>query len=318
MVISMNRKKQSPKKISNIFAWHGQAFFYSLGKLCLQPLANFMTIAVIGIALALPATLFILLQNIQTLSAGWNNKAQISLFLKQDITDQQAHILQQQLRTQSAIAKVTYISPAQGLAEFAKQSGFGNVLQQLNSNPLPGVLLVEPAIRVNTPLRMHQLVVQLKQLPEVDIAQLDMGWVKRLFGIINLAEHSVFALGFLLALTVILVVGNTIRLSIQNARDEIEIAKLVGATNAFVRRPFLYTGIFYGFFGALVAYLLVDLLLLWLSSPVATLSGLYQSGFYLQGFSLLSSEILFLIGMGLGWFGSWLAVTRQLKKIEPS
>lgn len=303
--------------MNSIFSRHAQAFFFSLGKLWRQPLANFMTIAVIGIALALPATLFILLQNIQNLGAGWDNKAQVSLFLKQTITNDQAHVLQQQLQSQSNIGKVTYVSPEDGLAQFEKQSGFGNVLQQLNSNPLPAVLLVEPADNIHSPLLIHALVEQLKQLPQVDVAQLDMGWVKRLFGIINLAEQGVVALGFLLALTVILVVGNTIRLSIQNRRDEIEVTKLVGASNSFVRRPFLYTGILYGFLGALIAYLLVTILLMWLSGPVESLSGLYQSSFYLQGFSLFSSEILLIIGMALGWLGAWIAVARQLRKIEP-
>lgn len=311
-------KKQSPKSLNNLFARHGQAFFSSLGRLWRQPLANFMTIAVIGIALALPATLYILLQNIQQVSHGWDNKAQISLFLKQDVNASQVQVLQQQLMLDQAIGKVKYISPSQGLKEFESQSGFGNVLQQLHSNPLPAVLVVEPGLMVNTPLAIHELLNQLKQLPQVKMAKLDMGWIKRLFGLINLAEHAVWALGFMLGVAVILIVGNTIRLSIQNRRDEIEVTKLVGATNAFVRRPFLYTGIFYGFFGALIAYSLVNLLLFWLAQPVANLAGLYESSFTLSGFSLFSSEMLFLIGMGLGLLGSWIAVARQLRRIEPS
>ncbi len=311
-------KKQSPQFINGFLAKHGQAFFFSLGKLWRQPLANIMTIAVIGIALALPATLFILLKNVQNLSQGWHDQAQISLFLNQDVSSDQAHSLKQQLQSNNNIAQVIYISPEQGLKQFEKQSGFGNVLQQLNNNPLPGVLEVVPASALNSPIEIQALVEQLKQLPEVDVAKLDMGWVKRLFGIINLAQNAVWGLALLLAVAVILIVGNTIRLSIQNHKDEIEITKLVGATDAFVRRPFLYTGILYGFFGALIAYLLVGFLLVILSNPIANLSNLYQSDFVLSGFSLFSSEMLFMIGMGLGLFGAWLAVARQLRKIEPS
>lgn len=304
--------------LNSFFAKHGQAFFFSLGKLWQQPLANIMTIAVIGIALALPAILFILLQNMQNLSQGWQDQAQITLFLKQTISDEQVQNLQQQLQNNSAIATVTYISPKQGLEQLEEQSGFGNALQQLNQNPLPGVLEIVPANTLNSPIQIQALLEQLKQLPEVDIAQLNMGWIKRLFGIINLAQNAVWGLAVLLGIAVILIVGNTIRLSIQNHKSEIEITKLVGATNAFVRRPFLYTGILYGFFGAVIAFVLVNCLLVLLSYAVASLSNLYQSNFILSGFSLFSSEMLFVAGMALGLFGSWLAVARQLKRIEPT
>lgn len=316
--IMPKKMQKEPRKMDSIFAKHGQAFFWSLGRLWRQPFANLMTIAVIGIALALPATLYILLQNIQILSQGWNNNAEITLFLNQNITLQQVKVLEQQLNLQSNINKVTYISPEAGLKQFEQQSGFGNILRQLHSNPLPAVLVIQPGLNINTPLAIHQLLEQLQALPQVNLAQLDMGWIKKLFAIIALARHGVFALAILLAVAVVLIIGNTIRLSIQNRRDEIEVTKLVGATDAFVRRPFLYTGILYGFFGALIAYLLVNLLLMFLSGPVTRLTGLYQSSFFLRGFNLFSSEILFIIGMILGLAGSWLAVARQLKCIEPS
>ncbi len=305
-------------KMDSLFARHGQAFFSSLGRLWREPLANLMTIAVIGIALALPATLYVLLQNVRNISEGWNHNAQITLYLKQSVRSGEVQVLKQQLDLQNNIGKVTYISPQQGLAQFEKQSGFGDILQQLHKNPLPEVLVVQPGTNVSSPLQIHTLLSQLKALPQVELAQLNMGWIKRLFAIINLAEHGALALGAILGIAVILVIGNTIRLSIQNQRDEIEVTKLVGGTNAFVRRPFLYTGIIYGFFGALLAYILVSLLLFWLSAPVAKLAGLYQSSFVLSGFSLFSEEMLFIIGMVLGLVGSWIAVARQLRQIEPS
>lgn len=311
-------KNQNPQQMNSFFSRHGQAFFFSLGKLWRHPLANLMTIAVIGIALALPATLYLVLQNIQSVSSSWNDKAQITLFLRHDVTNPQAKMLAQQLRSENGVGKVSFVSPARGLKQFEKQSGFGNALQQLNRNPLPGVLLITPASGLTTPIEIQSLLEQLKQLPEVDLAQLDMGWIMRLFGIVNLIETAVWGLAFLLAIAVVLIVGNTIRMSIHGHRDEIEVTKLVGATDAFVRRPFLYTGILYGFFGAMIAYLLVNfLLLLLLSGSVAKLAALYQSNFALSGFNLFSAEILFLLGMGLGLLGAWIAVARQLRRIEP-
>lgn len=296
---------------------HGQAFFASLGRFFHYPLANIMTIAVIGIALALPTGLYVLLQNVKQISHGFDNSAQISMFLKMNVSSDQAQLLLQKLQQDATIAKATYISPDEGLKQFETQSGFGNVLLQLHSNPLPAVILVKPAVSLQTPLAIHQLLMRLKQLPDVQSVGLDMEWIKRLYGIINLAERGVWVLALLLALGVILIVGNTIRLIIQNNRLEIEVTKLVGASNAFIRRPFLYSGILYGFFGAWVAFLCVELLLGLLSTPVENLTGLYQSSFVLRGFNLFSTELLFLIGIGLGLSGAWLAVGKQLRRIEP-
>lgn len=305
------------RKLNNYLLRHCQAFFSSLGRLWRHPVANFLTIAVIGIALALPAGLYILLQNVKTISHRWDSTTQISLFLKSNISLDQAHMLVKQLQTDSDIQKVIYISPEQGLEQFEKESGFSDLLQQLHTNPLPGVITVLPSDNLNTPFSINQLVIRLKQLPQVDVARLDMEWIKKLYTMIDLAQRAVWALGILLALTVILIIGNTIRLSIQNARREIEVTKLVGATNAFIRRPFLYTGLLYGTIGAFIAYLLVNVLLIMLVGPIEKLAELYQSDYYLRGFSLFSTEILFIVGIVLGLLGSWLAVGRQLKEIEP-
>jgi len=296
---------------------HAQAFISSLGRLWRNPFANLLTVAVIGIALALPAVFYLLLQNIQSLSEGWDHDTQITLFLNMDVSPAQINLLRQQLQNNNAIGKINYVSAQQGLSQFANQTGFDNVLKQLNSNPLPAVLIVQPAATMTQPLALKSLLLQLQQYPQVDSAQLDMQWVKRLYGIINLAQHCIIALALLFALTVVLIVGNTLRLSIQNCRVEIEVTKLVGATNGFIRRPFLYTGIWYGFLGALLAYIVVSLLLAWIDKPVQNLVQLYSSNYYLQGLNLFATEMLFVVGMLLGFVGAWITVGHQLRQIEP-
>jgi cell division transport system permease protein len=142
-------------------------------------------------------------------------------------------------------------------------------------------------------------------------------WVKRLYQFMELGQRLVWALATLLGLAVLLIIGNTIRLSIESRRDEILVVKLVGGTDAFVRRPFLYTGIWFGLGGGIIAWLLLSMGLYWLSGPVETLISLYGSDFVLQGLSLSDSLMLIFDGVILGWLGAWLAVSRHLTKIKP-
>lgn len=300
---------------------HLQVFFYSLGQLWRTPLSTLMTAAVIGIALSLPAGLQVLLSNAQHLSQGWNGAAQISLFLKSGVNAGQARALARQLRQRTGITHVQYISKAEALAEFKRLSGFGAALTALDSNPLPAVLVIHPTLSSPSGTTgihsTRNLLARLRRLPQVDIAQLDMQWVKRLYAILDIVHRGVLLLAALLALAVILIVGNTIRLAIQSRREEIVVIKLIGGTDAFIRRPFLYTGFWYGLFGGIIAYVLIALALFALDEPVRQLAGLYGSGFQLHtlgagiSMTLLSGSIL------LGLLGSWIAVGRHLRAIEP-
>ncbi len=296
---------------------HLQVFFYSLGQLSRHPLSLFMTAAVIGIALALPTGLHVLLQNAQQISGGWDGAAQISLFLKKSVSNDQARTLARQLRRRNEIAKVSYISREQALQEFQQQSGFGDALKALKKNPLPSVLIVQPALAHSKPQQTAALLEELRRNSRVDIAQLDMQWVKRLYAIMDIVRRGVLVLAGLLALAVLLVVGNTIRLAIQNRRDEIVVMKLIGGTDAFIRRPFLYTGFWYGFFGALLAFIMVYTTLLLLSGPVEKLAALYHNNFELSRLDSGTALVLLLAGVMLGLVGSWLAVGRHLREIEP-
>ncbi|VAX08247.1 Cell-division-associated, ABC-transporter-like signaling protein FtsX [hydrothermal vent metagenome] len=296
---------------------HLQVFFYSLGQLSRQPMSLFMTAAVIGIALALPTGLHVLLQNAQQISGGWDGAAQISLFLKKSVTDKQAKNMANKLRQRKEIAKVSYVSREQALKEFQQQSGFGDALKALAKNPLPSVLIVQPALANSQPQQTAMLLEELQKNMRVDVAQLDMQWVKRLYAIMDIVRRGVVVLAGLLALAVLLVVGNTIRLAIQNRRAEIVVMKLIGGTDAFIRRPFLYTGFWYGFFGALMAFIMVYLALLLLSGPVEKLTALYHNNFELSRLDLSTVLVLMLTGVMLGLVGSWLAVGRHLRDIEP-
>ncbi|WP_372522947.1 permease-like cell division protein FtsX [Sulfuricaulis sp.] len=303
--------------IKNYLLRHAQVFFYSLGQLARTPVATFLSVAVIGITLALPAGLYVAIENVQRLASGWEDNGQISLFLKQDVPASAIEKLADKIRRLPAVSWVDYVSREAALTEFKRLSGFGEALNALDRNPLPAVLVVHPAATHAHPDKLQALLKDLRRFNEVDIAQIDLDWVRRLHAMLELARQGVLILAAGLALAVLLIIGNTIRLAVLNRRDEIEITKLIGGTNAFIRRPFLYTGTLQGLLGALLAWLLVGLGLLLLAAPINNLAGLYGSRFEAENLGILAT--LTLIGSGglLGWLGSRLAVGRHLRAIEP-
>ena len=276
-----------------------------------------MTWLVIGIALALPSGLFVALDNVASVSRGWDGAAQISLYVNKVVTEQDSRKLAKKLRLRHDIAEVSYISRSQALEEFQRLSGYGDVLSHLDQNPLPAVIVVKPVEQATFAAATETLYNELGALPQIEQAVIDLEWVQRLYHMMELGKRMTLALAVLLALGVLLVIGNTIRLAIENRRDEIVIVKLVGATNPFVRRPFLYTGLWYGLGGGIMSWLLITIGLFWLSEPVAELSGLYQSQFALQGLNLGQTLLLWLSSALLGLAGAWLAVSRHLSSIEP-
>ncbi len=288
----------------------------SLERLLLTPLQSLLTWLVVAIALALPASLFVAMDNMAQLGQGWQSQSQLSVFLHPRARVQAIETLRADILAQVDIESVEWISAERALEEFQQHSGLGDVLQSLDSNPLPPLLLVQPHIHVG-PERLAVLQQELSAEAIVEQVSIDMQWLQRLYQLLELGQCLVLALAGLLGAGVLLVIGNTIRLAIENRRDEIVIVKLVGGTDAFVRRPFLYTGIWYGLGGGLLALVLLGLALWWLSAPVAQLADLYQSDFRLQSLSL-SASVLLVVGAGLlGWLGAWLAVGRHLGAIEP-
>lgn len=297
---------------------HAQVALASLGRLFNNSLGSFMTCAVIGIALALPIGLHVILNNLQSISGGWDSGASISLFLQQTVSDDQAASLAEKLRLHQRIEKVELVTKQAALAEFRRLSGFGEALEALDNNPLPALLVIQPKTDYTSAETAQLLVRELGLLPEADIVQLDLQWVRRLQAITVIAQRAVLVLATLLGLAVLLIIGNTIRLEIQNRHAEIEITKLIGATNAFIRRPFLYTGFWYGLFGGIIAWLMVAISVTLLRGPVANLASLYESAFDLSSLGWLNVISLLAASAVLGLVGSWLAVGKHLSAVEPS
>jgi cell division transport system permease protein len=304
-------------KLDAYLTHHSTSAIDSLIRLLATPLQSFMTWMVIAIAVALPAALFIAFANIQHLGESWEGSSQISVFLRSETTDEKANALRNRLAARSDIAKVVYVSPAQGLAEFKAQSGLGEVVDSLDKNPLPGTLLVTPRLQNARDADIDKLQQSLVADPAVADVRLDMQWVKRLQQLMILGKKLVFGLGGLLTLGVLLVIGNTVRLAIENRRDEILVVKLVGGTDAYISRPFLYTGLWYGIGGGLLALVLLGLGFLWVSATVQQLAGLYQSTFNLQGLGVFGSMQLVLLAGLTGLLGAWIAVFQHLYQIQP-
>ena len=313
-----NADRKQPKQgfVSRLLEKHAQVFFFSLGRLYRNPIGTLLTAAVIGITLALPAGLHVVMKNLNAISYSWEGTLQASLFLTDSTGPDRGQNLAREIGKRKGIEQASYISKDQSLAEFKALSGFGEALDVLDDNPLPAVIVVVPR-RDLGPDAIEALISELGKLPEVDFAKLDQKWLERLYSILAIVERAILLIAGVLGLAVIVTVGNTIRLDIENRRDEIVVMKLVGAPDDFIRRPFLYTGFWYGVTGAFIALLLVNLALIALAGPAARLSGLYDSAFTLTGLSFGGVLLMFACGCGLGLMGAHWTVTRHLSKIEP-
>jgi len=303
------------RALRRYFELHGQNLTGAVGRLLRQPFASGLTVLVIATALALPAGLRVLVHNAGTLSQSWQSAADFTVYLKMDVSAEAAGRVARTIGARADVANVDLIDRDQALEEFRAESGFGEALDALDGNPLPHTLVVRPTSGIEGDV--EAVAAAIRALPETDVVQLDTAWVTRLRAMLALAERAVDLATALLGLAVAIVVGNTIRLEINNRAVEIEVTKLVGGTDGFIRRPFLYLGLCYGFAGAVVAAALVSLALLLLGPPVRAVAALYGSGFTLHGLSLAETGLLLLGGAVLGWVGAGLATARHLRAIEP-
>lgn len=300
-------------------AWlnsHKASCLDSAQRIVRQPFGSFFTCLVIAVALSLPMGLTLLLNNLSQLGASWQQAAQISVFFQLETTDKDAQALLDDLQNHSSIADVRWISREEALQDFSSFSGLGQVLQELPDNPLPSSLLITP-MEVD-PDELQDLVHSLENMPHVQRVQLDLQWVERLAAMLKLGERFIFALTVVLIAALLLVVGNTIRLHIENRRTEIEVVKLVGGTDGYVRRPFLYMGALYGIGGGCLAWLLLIWGFSWMNESVAELAQLYSSDFRLAGVPLDDGFSLLIGAVLLGYIGAWLAVARHLRELLPS
>ena len=280
-----------------------------------SPLAGSLNILVIGIALSLPAGMYLLLQNAQGLVEKLSDTPQISLFMDKDAKTDDIDKLRKQLEQHPAIARVEFVARAQALEHLKKSTGLADVIGGLQQNPLPDAFTVYPKSGVAQSL--DGLRAELARLPKVELAQLDSEWAYKLEALLKFGRMVVLILACLLSLALVAITFNTIRLQILTQREEIEVSKLIGATNGFIRRPFLYFGAMQGLLGGITAWLIITLSLLLLNYQLGTLAHLYASKFTLHPLSLADSLTLLLFSMYLGWLGAWLSVGRHLSQIEP-
>ncbi|MFL6619258.1 MAG: permease-like cell division protein FtsX [Povalibacter sp.] len=302
-------------------AWltrHAQTLIGALGRLSQQKLATLFTTLVIGIALALPACLYLLIANVETATGEWNRAVDLSVYLKIPTSVDEAQRLAQRVRQRRDVADVNVITSEDALKEFRRDSGFGPAIDSLPSNPLPHSFIVHPKAEYADAAHLEELAADIRALPSVDLVQLDTAWVNRLQAILEAIRRAVLLTAGFLAVGVMAIVGNTIRLDIQNRRAEIEVTKLVGGSDAFVRRPFLYSGIWYGIGGAIIAWLVTAVVVGALRDPVRRIAGLYGSGFELSGLPPQATLVLIGTAVFLGWFGSFVAASRHLREIEPT
>lgn len=320
MAITRNSDAVAPVRSSGpLSTWltrHASTSLGALGRLSRQPFASLMIVLVIGVTLALPAAINVVVKNAQTVSGSWDNALDFSVYLKLDLPADEADNLAVLLRQRADIDSVELITSDEALAEFKQQSGFGDALDQLGDNPLPHALVVRPSPG-NSGESLTLLQEEIGNLPETELVQADTEWVQRFHAILDIVRQAIAIGAALLGIAIIVVVGNTIRLDIENRRDEIEVTKLIGASNAFVRRPFLWTGFWYGLLGGTFALLLVQYGLYLLKDPVARLAGLYQGKLSVTSLSLAESGAIIGTAVFLGLFASWVTAARHMRRIEP-
>jgi cell division transport system permease protein len=296
---------------------HAHALFSSLGRLVDKPFTTALTIGVLAISIALAACFYLLVANLEQLTGTIESSNQISLFLKDTVTEPEARKLLEKIRKNPEIAEIKLIGKNQALAEFKANSGLDSALDALEGNPLPVVLEVLPAPTQTNTAALQKLQQMLQQYPEVDEAQMDMQWLERMQSIIKLAEQATQSISILLGFGVLFITGNTIRLELHNRREEVVIAKLVGATNRFIQRPFLYGGFWIGFLSGVAAWFIVTLIMLLLWRSVENLSLLYEGSFHLRFLDYSESVYLILLSSSLGIIGSWAVLAYQLRQLRP-
>lgn len=320
MAITKNADAVAPVRSAGAFSiWltrHASTSIGSLGRLARQPFASLMIVLVVAVTLALPAAINVIVKNVQSVSGSWDNALDFSVYLQPDIAVSDAENLKKLLGQRADVESVELVTATDALLEFKQHSGFGDALDALSDNPLPHTLIVRPSPE-NTAASMILLQEEVSNLPETDVVQVDTDWVQRFHAILDIVRQAIAIGAALLGVAIVVIIGNTIRLDIENRRDEIEVTKLIGASNAFVRRPFLWTGFWYGLFGGTLALLLVQYGLYLLKGPVTRLAGLYQGNVTVTSLGLADSGAIIGAAILLGLVGSWLTAARHMRRIEP-
>lgn len=301
--------------MKNWLRQHWRSLTMTLARFARTPLASALNIGVVGVALALPLSFYVILANLQNLAQDKAPTPQISIFLVLDAQAPDVREIESRLKKHAAVAKIRFVPRDQALAELKVKSGLSDVIASLGRNPLPDGFVIDA--RENTPGALDRLHDEFKRWPKVEHVQLDSAWARRLDATIRLGRLVLWVIGTLLASTLVAVTFNTIRLQILTQRAEIELAKLIGATNPFIRRPFLYYGAVLGLAGAVIAELIVSAGLWLLNDRLGSLTQLYGANFTLRHLSLPDAASLCLFAAALGWLGAWLSASRNLAEFDP-
>lgn len=299
----------------NSLIQHISVLRFILRRLTSTPIASALNIIIIGIALSLPVGGYVLLKNVQGVSTKMNGAPQISVFLSQSTTPDEAARMGKRLKDMAAIDHIEFVPRELALKQLQQSTGLADVVGGLTQNPLPDAFILYPTLTDAGAL--ESLRDELKTWPKFEHVQLDSAWARKLEAALRVGRLAVLILAALLSFALIAITFNTIRLQILTQRDEIEVAKLIGATNGFIRRPFLYFGFVQGLFGGAAAWLIIATSLFLLNFSLAELSHLYASNFTLQHLSLGDSLTLLGFSAYLGWLGAWLSVSQHLWQIEP-
>lgn len=299
----------------NYFRNNLQVFATSVAQLLRAPGAAVMTVAAIGVTLALPALLYVITENIDQLSGSWERQARVNLFLSRDVEDPSA--LQDRLRSLADIDRIEAIPPEQGLADFKRYAGFAQASELLDANPLPWTLVVQLSRGHSDIEAVEAFIERAAELPDVANVRSDVLWLRRLAAMVEIGHRLVWVLAALLGFAVVVIISNTVRLAILSRAHEIEVIKLIGGTDRFIRRPFLYQGFAQGALGAVAAVLMVTICIEALREPISRLIGEYGSDYRLLGLGWSTAAALLGLGSGLGWCASRWSVGRHLKDIEP-
>lgn len=307
-----------PRRFLMFWVRHLQQAVASLGEMWRTPAASMMTMAVLGVSLALPACFHLVLKNTQSLNTEWEHAAELTLFLNKNQSEQKQQQFVRRISLYPEIKSLRLISSEEGMEEFKLLSGFGAALDYLDENPLPAVVLVTPQAHLSSAQGAQMLLDKLLNEAEVAEGKLDIQWLERLEAMLDMLSQIIIIIAILLLTSVILIIGNTMRLAILNRRNEIEVLKLIGATDSFIQRPFLYTGLWFGVIGGLWAAILSEVMVIWMEQVVHKFVILYQSDFRLQGLSITEFLLLMLLAGGLGWLSSLRSVRYHINAIEPS
>ncbi|MEW6038482.1 MAG: permease-like cell division protein FtsX [Pseudomonadota bacterium] len=281
------------------------------------PFAMALTLLVIAVTLALPTSFHVLVKNLRMIGGDLEATNEISLYLKPDLSNDAGRRLADKLKNHAQIAETRLVTKEAGIEQLKTYSGFGEALSTLNFNPLPVVIGIRPKDSLARPEQVERLVAELKALPEADLVQSDIQWMHRLHAMLQVAERSFGVLGVLLSAAVVFIIGNTIRLELYGRREEIIVQKLLGATDRFIRRPFLYTGFWFGFLGSIGAWIVVGVMLLIVRAPIQQLNVLYGSDFSLAFLGFQESLLLIGVACFLGIAGAFAVLIQHLRDVRP-